>query len=181
MTVPARLRVGIRRYRPGDAADLAEFQHRTFGPGTRQVDRARDAWLFDRNPCRSGGDERDVWICRRDDAVVGQQAEIPFVLRVGRDEHLAAWGIDLMVDEAWRLRGVGPALVATQLDERPIVCGLNMSDQGFALYEGLGFTDLGVVPVYLRALDLRRAVALGSVPAAVHRLAPVLGPALRAA
>ena len=181
MKVPARLKEGIARYRPDDAEDLAEFQLANFGPGTRQVDRERDAWLFDRNPSRSEGDGRDMWVCRRDGVIVGQQAEIPFDLQVGASAHRAAWGIDLMVDDAWRMRGVGPALVATQLDHRPIVCGLNMSDKGFALYERGGFIDLGVIPVYLRPLDLRRAVGLGQVPGGVRRVAPVLGPVLRAA
>jgi hypothetical protein len=179
--VPARLKEGISRYRPDDADDLADFQLTNFGPGTRQVDRERDAWLFDGNPCRSEGDGRDMWVCRRDGIIVGQQAEIPFDLRVGTSDHRAAWGIDLMVDDAWRMRGVGPALVATQLDHRPILCGLNMSDKGFALYERGGFIDLGVIPVYLRPLDLRRAVGLGQAPGAVRRVAPVLGPVLRAA
>jgi hypothetical protein len=175
------MRAGIARYRPADADDLATFQLATFGPGTRQVDRARDAWLFDGNPCRTGDGTRDMWVCRRDGAIVGQQAEIPFDLQVGHAAHRAAWGIDLMVDDAWHMRGVGPALLATQLDERPLVCGLNMSDKGFVLYERAGFLDLGVIPVYLRPLDVRGAARLGGVPGPVRRAAPVLGPALAAA
>jgi hypothetical protein len=179
--VPDRYRAGITRYTPADADDLRAFQLRTFEAGSREVDEARTAWLFDRNPCRTADGTRDIYVCRRDGEIVGQQAEIPFDLRVGASDHRAAWGIDLMVDDAWRMRGVGPALVATQLDHRPIVCGLNMSDKGFALYERGGFIDLGVIPVYLRPLDLRRAVGLGQVPRAVRRVAPVLGPVLRAA
>ena len=181
LKVPARMRAGITRYRPDDADDLASFQLDAFGPDTRQVDRDRDAWLFDANPCRSGGDGRDVWVCRRDGAIVGQQAEIPYDLQVGADAHRAAWGIDLMVEDAWHMRGVGPALLATQLDEQPIVTGLNMSDKGFALYERAGFLDLGVIPVYLRPLDVRGAVRLGGMPGPVRRAAPVLGPTLAAA
>jgi hypothetical protein len=177
--VPAKLRVGIERYQASDADELAAFQLGTFGPGTRQVDRGRDTWLFEQNPSRSG-DARDMWVCHREGAIVGQQAEIPFDLRVGPHERRAAWGIDLMVEEAWRLRGVGPALVATQLEHRSIVAGLNMSDQGFTLYERAGFTDLGIIPVYLRALDVRRASRLSGVPDGARRVAPVAGPALRA-
>jgi GNAT superfamily N-acetyltransferase len=181
LKVPARMRAGITRYGPEDAADLAAFQLATFGPDTRQVDRGRDAWLFDANPCRTDGDGRDMWVCRREGAIVGQQAEIPFDLQVGGEVQRAAWGIDLMVDDAWHMRGVGPALLATQLDDRQIVCGLNMSDKGFALYERAGFLDLGVIPVYLRPLDVRGAVRLGGMPGPVRRAAPVLGPALAGA
>jgi GNAT superfamily N-acetyltransferase len=178
--VPERFKVGITRYTADDAADLAEFQLRTFGAGTRQVDSARAAWLFDRNPCRTEDATRDLWVCRRNGAIVGQQAEIPFDLRVGDHEHRAAWAIDLMVDDAWRLRGVGPALVATQLEGRSIVAGLNLSDKGHATYTRGGWTDLGVVPVYLRPLDLARAARLGTVPGRVEKVAPVAGPVLRA-
>ena len=168
MKVPARFKVGITRYTAADADDLLAFQLRTFGPGVRQVDTGRAAWLFDRNPCRSEDATRDLWVCRRDDAVVGQQAEIPFDLKAGSHERRAAWAVDLMVDDAWRLRGVGPALVSTQLDHRPIVAGLNLSDKGHATYTRGGWTDLGIVPVYLRPLDLGRAVAAG-LGAGAHR------------
>jgi hypothetical protein len=181
VAVPARFMVGITRYRPSDAEDLAAFQLRTYGAGSRQLDAGRTAWLFDENPCRTEDGTRDLWVCRRDGAIVGQQAEIPFDLRVGQQHRRAAWAIDLMVDDAWRLRGVGPALVATQLGGHTIVAGLNLSDKGHANHIRSGWTDLGIVPVYLRPLDLRRAARLGSVPARAARLAPVAGPALRAA
>ena len=180
MNVPERFKVGITRYHPRDADDLAEFQLRTFEAGSRQVDPGRATWLFDQNPCRSEDDGRDLWVCRRNGAIVGQQAEIPFDLRVGRHERRAAWAIDLMVDDAWRLRGVGPALIATQLERRTIVGGLNLSDKGYAAYTRGGWSDLGVVPVYLRPLDLGRAARLGSLPERLARATPVVGPVLRA-
>ncbi|MBN2624310.1 MAG: GNAT family N-acetyltransferase [Acidimicrobiales bacterium] len=180
MKVPERFKVGITRYTPADADDLLQFQLRTFEAGSRQVDAARARWLFDENPCRTDDDTRDLWVCRRDGAIVGQQAEIPFDLHVGTHQRRAAWAIDLMVDDAWRLRGVGPALVATQLEGRSIVAGLNLSDKGAATYTRGGWADLGIVGVYLRPLDLARAVRLGSVPARIGRVAPVAGPALRA-
>lgn len=201
MRMPTALLAGIRRYRADDGDDLADFQLRTFGPDTRQVDRARDAWLFDRNPWRRGH-ERDMWICRRDDTIVGQQAAIPFVLRAGGVDHPAAWGIDLMVDDDWRMRGPGPALLDALLTEHPIVGVMNMSHQGYALCRGMGFADLGIIPVYLRPLDLAGATetggagetatagetttagetgGAGGLPGAVRRVAPVVGPMLRAA
>jgi GNAT superfamily N-acetyltransferase len=179
--VPERFRVGIARCSADDADDLAAFQLATFEAGSRQVDAARAAWLFDRNPCRSGGATRDLWVCRRDGAIVGQQAEIPFDLRVGEHERRAAWAIDLMVDEAWRLRGVGPALMATQLEAHSIVAALSISDKGYAAYLKGGWTDLGIVPVYVRPLDLARAAGEWALPPRVARAAPVAGPVLRAA
>lgn len=180
MKVPARFKVGITRATPDDADDLLAFQLGTFEAGSRQVDAARAAWLFDANPCRTDDATRDIWVCRRNGAIVGQQAQIPFDLRVGRQQRRAAWAVDLMVDDAWRLRGVGPALVSTQMEANTIVGGLNLSDKGQATYTRAGWTDLGVVPVYLRPLDLARVADLGALPDRVARLAPVAGPVLAA-
>ena len=116
--VPARFKAGITRYSAADADDLRDVPAPHVRGRRRQVDEARTAWLFDRNPCRTADDTRDIYVCRRDGAIVGQQAEIPFDLQVGGRERRAAWAVDLMVDDAWRLRGVGPGLVATQLDRR---------------------------------------------------------------
>lgn len=177
--VPARYLTGIARYRDGDADDLRAFQERMFGPGARQLDRARQSWLFERNPCRSP-DGIGLWVCRRDGVIVGQQAEIPFALSIGGVRRPAVWSIDLMVEDAWRIRGVGPGLVATQLAERSLAGGLNVSDKGKRTYDRAGWTDLGIVPVYVRPLAVGRAVRLAPVPPQLRRLAPMVDPPLRA-
>jgi GNAT superfamily N-acetyltransferase len=179
MRVSERYKVGISRYQPTDADDLHKFQLDHFGESTRQVDPARRDWLFEQNPCRDPAGP-GLWVCRRDGVIVGQQAEIPFDLQVGRDRQRASWAVDLMVDEAWRIRGVGPALMATMVEDRSISLGLNLSDKGYAAFVRSGWTDLGIVPVYLRPLDARRSLAVAPVPARVRGLAPVVDPALRA-
>lgn len=178
--VPERYLRGIGRYRDTDADDLRAFQLRMFGEGARQLDRERFAWLYERNPARSP-DGVGLWVCRRDGAVVGQQAEIPFSLKVGDTERPAAWAVDLMVDEAWRIRGVAPGLMATQLAGRSLSGGLNLSDKGKRTYERAGWADLGVVDVYVRPLDVGRAMRLAPVSDRLRRLGPVAGAVLRAA
>src|SRR5437870_13495813 len=96
MRAAARFGAGITRYEPRDAAELAEFQRRQFGPDSRQVDRSRFEWLFEQNPCRSP-EGPGLWLCRRGGVVVGQQGEIPFDLLVGDVVHRAAWALGLMV------------------------------------------------------------------------------------
>ncbi|MEX0666246.1 MAG: GNAT family N-acetyltransferase [Acidimicrobiia bacterium] len=180
MSFATRARAGITRYVDNDRDALRDFQLRMFGPGSRQIDPDRSTWLFDRNPCRLP-DGPGLWICRRDGAVVGQQAEIPFELKVGDRTCRAAWAIDLMVDPAWRLRGVGPALVEAQLDVNHIVGGLNISEKGYRAYLRGGWTDLGIVPVYVRPLVARRALSVSPVPERWRRpAAAVATPALAA-
>jgi GNAT superfamily N-acetyltransferase len=180
MKVSERYKVGITRYQPGDADELEEFQLEHFGEGSRQVDPARRDWLFHRNPCMDP-EGPSLWICRRNGTVVGQEAEIPFDLRIGRDERRAAWAVDLMVDPDWRIKGVGPGLMATMVDQRPISLGLNLSDKGLVAFTRGGWKDMGVVPVYIRPLDAAKAMTVAPVPAKVRKLAPVIGPGLRVA
>jgi GNAT superfamily N-acetyltransferase len=181
MKVPERFQAGITRCTPDDTDDLAEFQLRMFGPGTRQVDPDRAAWLFDQNPYRTDPATRDLWICRRDGTIVGQQAEIPFDIRIGDRTLRTAWGVDLMVDPKWRVKGVGPALVQTIREANPLILGLNMSEKGFKTTMRMGFSDGGIVPVYIRPLHLDRAAAAGAVSGRIAQVAPYAGPVLRAA
>lgn len=180
MKVSERFKVGITRYTPADADDLHKFQLEHFGEGSREVDEGRRAWLFEQNPCLDA-EGPGLWICRREGAIVGQQAEIPFDLQVGRDVRRASWAVDLMVDDAWRIKGVGPGLMATMVEGRTISLGLNMSEKGYAIFTRNGWAELGVVPVYIRPLDARKALAVAPVPARLRKLAPVLGPGLRVA
>ncbi|HEY8524286.1 MAG TPA: GNAT family N-acetyltransferase [Acidimicrobiales bacterium] len=177
--MPERFLRGITRYRDTDADELRAFQLRMFGEDARQLDRQRFTWLFERNPCRSP-EGVGLWVCRREGRIVGQQAEIPFELRVGGRVRPAAWAIDLMVDEAWRIRGVAPGLMATQLAGRSLAGGLNLSDKGKRTYERAGWADLGVVDVYVRPLDVTRALRLAPVSPRLRRLGPAAGVALRA-
>lgn len=175
-----RFRAGVTRYQPSDRADLASFRREAFGDSSRQADDARHRWVYEENPFNDE-DGPGIWVCRRDGKIVGQQAEIPFVLQVGRDERRATWAVDLMVEQAWRLRGVGPALMAAQRDGKAIVGGLNLSKQGAAAYKRAGWTDLGTVPVYVRPLDANRALRKDPVPGALRRLARMVDPIWRVA
>lgn len=170
MAVPERFKVGITRYGPDDAGDLAAWRQRA---GISMVP-ARYAWL-ERNPGH-GEDGPGPWICRRDRRIVGQQGEIPFDLQVAGERRRAVWAMGLNVEPAWRMRGVGPALIATLLDHNPLVCVLNVSADGYPAFLRSGCADLGAMAVYRRPLDARRALRLPRVPAGLRRLAPVLAP-----
>ncbi|MGH9211588.1 MAG: GNAT family N-acetyltransferase [Acidimicrobiales bacterium] len=178
MRIPERFKVGIARAQPSDTDDLLAWWRETYGSG--YVDPGRRAWLYELNPC-IGPDGPGPWLCRRDGKIVGQQDEIPFDLKVGDEIRPSVWAIDLSVDPAWRLRGVGPALMATVLEPNPIVCILDLTEQGMAAFRGAGCVEIGRMATYRRALDARRAVRMGGVPPALRRLAPLLVPAVRAA
>jgi hypothetical protein len=174
--VPDRFKVGITRYQPSDAEDLAAWWLETFGPLWLAPE--RNAWLYDTNPFL-GDEGRGPWICRRGGKIVGQQGEMPFDLQIGDEVRRTLWAVDLEVAKDWRLKGVGPALMATMLERHSVVCMLDLTDDGFAAFTAAGCTDLGKVDAYRRPLDARRALQMSGVPAKLRKLGPVLAPALR--
>ena len=180
-TVPARFKAGIVPYDPsdpGDVADLAAFQRATFGDDGRQLDPARSAWLFTTNPHRFEGSS-GIWICRRKGEIVGQQAEIAFRLVVDGQEHPAGWAIDLMVAPEWRIRGVGPGLMATHAEQRSCVAGLTQNEDAVNIYRRAGWAEVGTVPVFMRVLDPAELSRRAPFAARLKPVAPVLGLGLR--
>ena len=154
MTYAARIKHPVLPYDPGDKPALREFQRQYFGPDSRQCDDAFADWLFERNPHRHRG-QPVVWVCKRDGVVIGQQAAVPVLLRVGGNEYRASWGIDLMVEREWRLKGVAPALSAAYEGSADILLGLGMSASAVRAYSRAGWSDMGRLPFFVRPLDAR--------------------------
>lgn len=159
MTTEAMLRLAgftrnVSRATPEDRPAIRIFQREMFGENSNQLDEERYEWLFERNPYRRA-DNLHLWICKPHGQVVGQQGGIPFELKVQTGYHQASWAIDLMVHPRWRLRGVGPALWETHIQSNYITLSLGVSDLAYGAYLRAGWIDMGVIPLYVRPLDVR--------------------------
>lgn len=152
MSVLARARQGIARYTPEDRPELEAFQRDQFGDGTLQTDWEHFRWAYEQVPTPDP-EGVQFWVCKRNGAVVGQQAGIPFRLKVGERVCRASWAIDLMVAPAWRLRGVGPALSEMHLAANEVAVGIGISDLGYKAYKGAGWLDLGGLTTFVRIID----------------------------
>jgi GNAT superfamily N-acetyltransferase len=128
------------------------FQARLFGRDARQADRAWIRWAA-QNP-EIDSEAPPVLICRRDGAIVGSQSSVPFRLREGGAMVPASWAIDLMVEPAWRLRGVGPALTGTLTSRPGLVAALGVSDAAYRAFLRSGWRDLGELPIYIHPRDV---------------------------
>jgi GNAT superfamily N-acetyltransferase len=153
MGYAARVAASISAYDPADRAALRAFQLAHFGPSSRQADDRYFEWLFEKNPSRQPG-EPALWVCKRDGLVVGQQARLPAIVKAGTEEHRGAWGVDLMVHPEWRLKGVGPALFAQYERSCDLLLGLGLSDSSYRICMRAGWTDMGMLPLIARPLDI---------------------------
>ena len=138
-----RVTRGITQCTEADLPELREFLEQTHP--YHHVDRLPAAsfdWLWRTNP-NASHESTGIWICRRDGRIVGEQAELSFGLKMG-DQHVrAAAAIELMVDPAWRLRGVGPALSEAQRRSVRVACALWMTEPAYKMYQRASWTGLG--------------------------------------
>ncbi|MGQ9367181.1 GNAT family N-acetyltransferase [Azospirillum sp. A39] len=181
MSIIASAQRGIGRFQPQDRPELEAFHRQFFGAGSLQADPAWFRWVYDEVP-HPDAEGPQLWLCRRKDAIVGQQSGIPFRLKVGDAMARASWGIDLMVAPEWRLRGVGPALTETHANTSAVTVSLGMTDPAYKSYIRSGWCDLGSMPTFLRVLDAPAALRAAGRDRPALRLAAQLGrPALAAA
>jgi GNAT superfamily N-acetyltransferase len=180
MTVMSWAQRGIARYEPGDRPDLEAFQREYFGADSIQLDRNHTRWLLEEPP-EQDPEGVQLWVCRRNGGIVGQQAGIPFALKAGDGTYRASWAIDLMVAKEWRLRGVGPTLSDTHAAASDVSVSLGMTDAAYKSYKRAGWIDLGSLPTYLRVIDPMRCLRVSPYDGALARGAATLGrPALTA-
>lgn len=173
MSYAREIAESVAPYQPADKAALREFQQEYFGPASRQCDDEFCDWLHERNPHRRQ-DEPVLWLCKRDGAVVGQQASIPVLLKVGDLQYRACWGIDLMVHRHWRLKGVGPALFAAYERTGEASLGLGIDDAAYRVCRRAGWTDMGSLSLFVRALDPQACAAALQAPKLLTKVAPRL-------
>ena len=169
----------VRRLEARDLAERREFDLRMYGPGTRQLDDERFTWLYETNPARSD-EGYDYWVCEDNGRIVGHEAQIAHYLSINGERHRSVWGIDLMVDPAYRNRTAGPAIATTLFDKFDLGGGLNSSVRGRRMSKTFGVGELGFVDVYIRPLDLRTAAPQGGIPRRLRPVVTAAAPALPA-
>ena len=169
MSVLERARQGIARYTPAERPELEAFQHNQFGDGVLQSDWEHFRWAYEEVPTPDP-EGVQFWVCKRNGAVVGQQAGIPFRMKVGERVCRASWAIDLMVTPEWRLRGVGPALSEMHWTANEVAIGIGISDLGYKAYKSGGWLDLGGLTTFVRIIDPVPCVRASKHDGALPRL-----------
>jgi GNAT superfamily N-acetyltransferase len=152
-----------------------------FGSRGPQLDERHFAWLFENNPCNdtAGG---QLWVYADGEEIVGQQAGIPFEFKVNDRFYRASWAIDLMVQPAYRLRGIGPVLSEVYTECNDITIGIGLTELAYKAFSNAGWTDLGSIPLFVRPLDATRMLdSRGDGDGLKRAAAKAAGPGIRLA
>jgi hypothetical protein len=85
-------------------------------------------------------------------------------IKAGASYYDAAWGVDLIVRPDWQQRGVGSVIALEASRDCKVAIGVSVSTQAAKAIQRLGWSDLAMVPIYLRPLQLKRVLGLGISP-----------------
>lgn len=159
MKIAASILKNVARYDPNDQSELFAFRRSVFGEQSRQADIDGFKWLHGGHG-PSSDPRPEVWLYKRNGVIVGQQAAIPFSLKIANRTVPAAWAVDLFVLPQYRLTGAGPALITMHAANKPVTVALGVSDAARKAYDALGWTPIGVVPNYVWAVQPERLLPL---------------------
>jgi hypothetical protein len=178
MALRERIEQSIRRAIPTDLPALKRFQRETWAEGARVFDDARHRWLFEHNPCAQKS-ALPIWICEQNGQIIGQQAGVPYGLKVGDRSYRASWAADLSVRPAFRLHGIGPVLNTVFTRQNEFTTGIGLNDGAYTMFRRGGWLDLGFVPNYIRPLRLEHLLRRkSSISHRTRTAARLLQPAL---
>lgn len=143
-----RIRSAIVRSPMSERDEVLGFRESLFGA----ADPDHVAWIYDRAP---GVPEhgRALWTWRSGGEIKAHQGAIRTTLHVLDSARSLSWAIDLMVDAAHRVRGVGAVMPMVVGDEAEIVAGTEVSLAAQKAFSRAGWTSLGTVPFWVRPLD----------------------------
>jgi len=133
------------------------------------------AWQYERNPCLAPG-QMPLFVRFREGRIEGQAGARVVRLKNGPWEETAHWITNLFVDPGSQRRGVGAALERVCVAETGIALALDVTPPAERLLRRHGACDLGLVPFYVRPLDVEAFCAKRPMPAIV---APIVSRMVR--
>lgn len=128
------------------------FLKTAYSDNPRQSDPDFWDWHFVKPPY-SEPQNLPVWLAKSGERIAGQLAAIPVELNVGAETIRAIWILDLIVDPAFRRKGVAKKLALAAKEFCPFVLGVNTIEQhSTALLESLGWVIFTRIPRYQKVL-----------------------------
>jgi len=95
-----------------------------------------------------------------DDGLAAQMGTMPVRLQLDGQEFPSAWGVDLMVDPAYRGRGLAQQILLVWTQSREVTLGKGIADIAYHLATThLSWRDISPTYRHLKLLNARRALA----------------------
>ena len=173
--LPAEGRDGIARFA---WEDLPALRILAKAASAGLADDKYIAWQYEENPF-AVPDRKPLFLHLRKGCVEGQVGARLVQLKAGASETPAHWITNLVVRRSLQKRGIGTALHRACVAETGLALALDVTPPAERILLREGAADLGVVPMYVRALDAyalfaRRVVRARSI------LAPIASGVLKA-
>ena len=115
-------------------------------------------WKWKENPA-SYGIENFGWLVKTKENIIGQFSAMPARVKIGKNTHVCAWGIDLAVRRDYRGMGVGTFIIGKVQEEARksykafLIGGTN--ETSYHVFQKKGFVTLGRIPRYIKLLDTK--------------------------
>src|SRR5688572_5802673 len=110
-----------------DDDELFRLYRDVFGHELTDGSRKRWRWQYLENPATAAAGP-EIWVARRDGALLGQYASMPVVLWWGGREVRSSWGMDVFLREEARGTGTGARLFTAWSDHVEVALGLGLTE-----------------------------------------------------
>lgn len=142
----------IKQFELSEKDELLVFLQTAYADNPRMSNASFWDWHFLQNPYVEP-DNLPVWIAKDGDKIVGQLAATPVKLQIGEAKKDAIWILDLIVDSAYRGKGLAKKLVRAAEEFCPLGLGVNTNEQTAPLLlQKLGWKIVGKIPRYNKLL-----------------------------
>lgn len=142
----------IKQFELSEKSALLDFLRTAYADNRRMSDASFWDWHFLENPYVEANN-LPVWIAKDADKIVGQLAATPVKLQVGGERKDAVWILDLIVDSAYRGKGIAKKLVLAAEAFCPLGLGVNTNEQTAPLLlQKLGWKIVRKIPRYNKLL-----------------------------
>jgi len=144
----------ISRCEEKDYADIFSFYREVWPDNPLHLDKKIWDWKFLQNP-NNPDQAPPLWIYRREGRIRGQIASIPFRLKIKNQYIPASWGIDLMLSEGCRMKGIGPLLVGKICENTDMFLALGVTEDAYRMFKRMKFIEMKKLSRYVYVLNYR--------------------------
>lgn len=139
---------GFFGFEPELEAEIFDFQRSEYPQRKGETAEAHWRWMFLSSAARLGVAPQ-VWLYRKDNAVVAHQGAIPVRLKAGDEEVLTGWFVETMAARKVRGSPIGPMLIKKALEDLPLNLSLGQTDLMRELQFKLGWKAVRALSKYL--------------------------------